>query len=136
MMNRREWLRNATLLAAGVIAADQLELLDRLAPRSLFAAWGSPPKLWGDGIHDDTAALQWRITDMIARLPAGGRLVLPHGTYRVGRTVTFPYTRARYVVDGSGSLFTASPALQASGGPFIRIEGGPGPHKRFLANPC
>ena len=37
MTNRREMLRTMGLVAAGVIAADQLEILDRLAPRSLFA---------------------------------------------------------------------------------------------------
>lgn len=35
-MNRREFLRRSAIIAAGVIAADQLELLERLSPRRLF----------------------------------------------------------------------------------------------------
>lgn len=35
-MNRRDFLRNAAIIAAGAIAADQLELLERLAPRRLY----------------------------------------------------------------------------------------------------
>ncbi len=41
-MDRRAFLRASALVAAGVIAADQLEILDRLAPRSLFAGWDKP----------------------------------------------------------------------------------------------
>lgn len=32
-MNRREWLRRAAIIAGGVIAADQIELIERLTPR-------------------------------------------------------------------------------------------------------
>jgi len=35
-MNRRDFLRNAAIITAGAIAADQLELLERLAPRRLY----------------------------------------------------------------------------------------------------
>lgn len=37
-MNRREWLRGATQISAGVVAADQLELLDRLGWKRRFFA--------------------------------------------------------------------------------------------------
>lgn len=37
-MNRREWLRGAALIGAGVVAADQLELLDRLGWKRRFFA--------------------------------------------------------------------------------------------------
>lgn len=58
-MDRRLFLRNAALLAAGVIAADQVEIVERLAhQRRLFPAWPWMRTLHGDGIHDDTAALQ------------------------------------------------------------------------------
>lgn len=36
VMNRRDFLRNAAIIAGGFIAADQLELLERLAPRRLY----------------------------------------------------------------------------------------------------
>src|SRR4051812_47025301 len=35
-MNRREFLRNAAIIAGGIVAADQMELLERLAPRRLL----------------------------------------------------------------------------------------------------
>lgn len=38
-MNRRDFLRRSALIAAGVVAADQLELLERLAHRRVFAGW-------------------------------------------------------------------------------------------------
>lgn len=39
-MNRRDFLRRAALVAAGAVAADQVELLDRLGwKRRLFAGW-------------------------------------------------------------------------------------------------
>jgi hypothetical protein len=36
MMDRRDFLRRCALIAAGVVAADQLDLLEMLAPRRLF----------------------------------------------------------------------------------------------------
>lgn len=57
-MNRRAFFRNAALIAAGAVAADQLELIDRLGwKRKLFSAWGAMPVLYGDGVTDDTRAL-------------------------------------------------------------------------------
>lgn len=39
-MNRRDFLQRAGLIAAGVVAADQLDLLDRLGwKRKLFPGW-------------------------------------------------------------------------------------------------
>lgn len=64
-MDRRRFLRNATIAAVGVVAADQLELLERLGwTRRLFAGWSG----------DDTEYVQ-RILDR------GG--VVPPGTYRM-----------------------------------------------------
>lgn len=36
-MNRREFFKRAALIAAGVVAADQLELLERLAHKKVWA---------------------------------------------------------------------------------------------------
>lgn len=48
-MNRREFLRRAALIAAGAVAADQLELLDRLGwTRSLFPGVGNG--LWSGAV--------------------------------------------------------------------------------------
>lgn len=35
-MNRREWLRNASIIVAGAVAADQIEIIDRLSWRRRF----------------------------------------------------------------------------------------------------
>ena len=37
-MNRREWLRGAALISAGVVAADQLDLVERLGWKRRFFA--------------------------------------------------------------------------------------------------
>lgn len=37
MMQRREFMRRCALIAAGVVAADQLDILEMSAPRRLFA---------------------------------------------------------------------------------------------------
>ena len=50
-MQRRSFL--GALIAAA--AAPAIVRADSLMP--LYVP--RPPKLWGDGIHDDTAALQW-----------------------------------------------------------------------------
>lgn len=43
-MDRREWLKRAALIATGTVAADQLELLDRLGwVRRLFPSAAIPP---------------------------------------------------------------------------------------------
>lgn len=37
-MNRRDWLRRAALIATGAVAADQLELLERLTSPRVFSS--------------------------------------------------------------------------------------------------
>lgn len=42
-MNRRDWLRRTALIATGVVAADQLELLEKLTwKRTLFPGFSRP----------------------------------------------------------------------------------------------
>lgn len=91
-MNRRDWLKNAALLVAAGVAADQLDLLDRLQPRRLFAAWGTVPTLFGDGIADDTRALQaffdgHPVYDAHRRMPLIGTAVVSGGVFRITSTV-------------------------------------------------
>lgn len=58
-MNRREFLRNAAIIAAGTIAVDQLELLERLAPRRLlfngadFRTWDTCSRVFTHKMLDD-----------------------------------------------------------------------------------
>lgn len=60
-MNRREFLRRAALVAAGVVAADQLELLERLAHRKVFAL-GAPESIAYvyRGVRTPLPPLVWR----------------------------------------------------------------------------
>ena len=67
-MNRREWLRNAAILAGGALAADQVELIERLTPRRLFAGW-TPPA---------TRSGWWSSDPRIATVDDAG-LVTAHG---------------------------------------------------------
>lgn len=57
-MNRRDFLRRASMIAAGAVAADQLELLDRLGwVRRFFPGFGSgavvAPYAW------NSTTLEW-----------------------------------------------------------------------------
>lgn len=52
-MNRRDFLRNASLLTAGAVALDQIGWT-----RRLFPAWGSVPVLHGDGVTFDDEAVR------------------------------------------------------------------------------
>ena len=50
MMDRRLFLKRAAMLAAGVVAVDQLEILERLAPKRLWAGADFTPR-WGGVVH-------------------------------------------------------------------------------------
>lgn len=94
-MNRREWLRRAAVITAGVVAADQLELIEKLTHRRrLFAAWPAMPTLHGDGVRDDTRALQTlldggRVYDARTRTVRSGSgfLNLHGGAYAISDTI-------------------------------------------------
>jgi hypothetical protein len=46
-MERRDFFRRAALVAAGVVAADQLDLLERLTwKRRFFPGWSEPAQGW------------------------------------------------------------------------------------------
>lgn len=81
MLSRREFVRGAALVAAGVIAADQLEILDRIAPRSLFGGWSPESSLFPElpmmRVYSDTyhwrpgtslPSVQWRPLDYSFKL--------------------------------------------------------------------
>ena len=78
-MDRRRFLRNAALLAAGVAAVDQLEIMERLAPKRLWAGW-TPPQpraeiVFSRGVLDDMTALSddvYRQWATVAMIPDGG----------------------------------------------------------------
>lgn len=71
-MNRRDFLRRAALVAAGAVAADQLELLDRLGwVRRLFSGWRAPAPFGGMTSGEYIASGAWS-----ASVSAGGPLTL------------------------------------------------------------
>lgn len=72
MMDRRRFLRNAALLAAGIVAADQLALLEHLEPRRLlFPGWSPPaPK----GIREQLADVIYNISPVETPLTSMKRL--------------------------------------------------------------
>lgn len=98
MSTRREFLRKSSIvLATSLIVGDEaLEAFERLTHRKVWALGGLPPKLWGDGIHDDTAALQW-IMDH-----ERGVYNLKPGTYLVSETL-IGRREDDLVIDGHGS---------------------------------
>ena len=75
-MNRRDWLRGAALLTAGVVAADQLELVERLGWKRRFFAgadWNQNPYGMTDQHGRRYAASMFRVgpQDSIATLRSG-----------------------------------------------------------------
>lgn len=77
-MNRRTLLR-------GLFAAPAIVAASSLMPIKVMAALAPlPPHLYGDGIHDDTAALQWIIDNH-----KGPGLVMPSGRFLISSPVKF-----------------------------------------------
>lgn len=107
-MERRTWLRRAAIIAAGAVAADQLELLDRLAPRRLFAAWPALPTLWGDGVHDDWPALQAAVD---------GR---PYWDAEARTVRQVPHVRHAPIIDLDGRHYALSQPLVLRSGVTLR----------------
>lgn len=114
-MLRRDFLKLTTVATAGVFV-----------PR--FGQWyrqAGPPILWGDGVHDDSAALQWRIDHAAQR---GHRFVLTNGIYRIDRTLVL---RDEFAIDRvvfHGERIFADPLLRVSPDRTIRNS--------FLTNNC
>lgn len=87
MTTRRNFLRMLGLATTGAVLTgpDVLEAFARLTHvRKSFPSANLAPKLWGDGIHDDTAALQYLIDNASRSAP----LYLRSGTYAIGKTLT------------------------------------------------
>lgn len=81
-MNRRNFLtRSGLALGALVVGAEALEAMERLTHvRKSFPSATVAPRIWGDGMHDDTAAIQYAIDEAARR---GVPFVLPYGSYRL-----------------------------------------------------
>lgn len=99
-MLRRDFLKLTTIATAGVFVPQ-------------FGRWYRqevPPRLWGDGWHDDTAALQWRM-DKASR--DSTRFVLQGGVYRVNQTLVL---RNEFTLDGA--VFRG----ERCSGPIVRVD--------------
>lgn len=81
-MDRRGFLR-------GLFAAPAIVAASSLMPINSRLLFDGPPMLWGDGIHDDTAALQWMI-DNAARdshINLGSKIYRLTGTVTAGKPI-------------------------------------------------
>lgn len=65
--------------AAAVALAPAIVRASNLMPISVL----KPPRLWGDGIHDDTEALEW----FIEKEALTGHVRIPKAVYLIKRTV-------------------------------------------------
>ena len=82
-MNRREWLRNASLIAAGTVAADQIGLLEMLfgeRRRKFWPGW-SAPEPWPLSSHDIDRILKEVYRDAIPTI-LGSDMALMHAMAR------------------------------------------------------
>lgn len=131
-MDRRQFLRNAAIIAAGVVAADQLELLERLAPRRIFPAWPTVPRIYADGIHDDYAGLQafldgkpveWKGDIVTGPLSIFGQRLNPTRTLVLTNAIVFSPAFPERILTGCTIDGRAIP----DGEPCIRCVGWPEP---------
>ena len=102
-MNRRGFL-TAMLAACAAPAIVRAESLMRIVVPTLAEI-----RLYGDGIHDDTDALQ-KIID-----GATGSIILPRGNYRITSTLRLSSSAC---LDGQGSKFVIGRK-----NPIFSIEG-------------
>lgn len=103
-LSRRSFLKLASGLVVAAVAAPAYIAADRLdfgVPKAIATAptlreiRESVMRLWGDGIHDDTAALQ-------ALIDAGGFVQLPPGRFRTTGPLVLGGDRQWGGVSGSG----------------------------------
>lgn len=82
-MDRRRFIASLAALSSA-IALDPERLL--WVPRPMITVPGGPMKLWGDGFHDDTIALQ-------AWMDAHGPATLPLGSYYCTGPITIGFDK-------------------------------------------
>lgn len=129
-MNRRLFLRHAALLTASVVAADQMDIVERLGwTRRLFAGWRGIPTLYGDGIHDDTDGMRallmgGDVWDARTRRRLTGMAEVEGGRYRVTDTINL--THRQSIIGPKRSLQNATLIADPPfSGPMLRYNGAP-----------
>ena len=90
-ISRRDFLRRSALLAAGVVAADQMELLDRLGwTRTLFPGFTPAPlQRWGGTVAYRDAISQYGNGSPIAIIRNG--LLVEHWVGTAPNPLTIVY---------------------------------------------
>lgn len=104
-MDRRSLLR-------GLFAAPAVVAASSLMPISVRALASTPPHLWGDGIHDDTAALNWLVRQAAAE---GRPFVLSNGVYRLSGPI---------VIDDVQSVVMSNSVFRPDNSSFPAVEMG------------
>lgn len=72
MIDRRTFLRRSAILASGLVAADQIELLERLTHRKVFTTGGYDPMVYYFDLNRTTDAIEGKILEY----PAGKKAVI------------------------------------------------------------
>lgn len=93
---RRSFLR-------GLFAAPAIVAASSLMPINSRLLLDIPPRLWGDGIHDDAPVLQW----MLATI---GEARLPEGRFFVGSTLDVSGGR-KLIGRGAGSALVGADGI-------------------------
>lgn len=83
-MNRRDFLKLSVQVGASAAALAMFSAVPQLAPYPQ-AGIESEPRLWGDGIHDDSPWFRWKFKQMVQN--GGGTINLPPGRFFLGQTV-------------------------------------------------
>lgn len=93
-MDRRQFFRRSALIAAGVVAADQLELLEKLTwKRTLFPGWSpKSPDVWGHQMRMVITAIDMNQStmhvEMTSHPTAGWKRVSERKPARHGERIT------------------------------------------------
>lgn len=113
--SRRRMLVGTAAAVGGVLAAEIATAPDALAASRLaLDVTQAPFSAYGDGVHDDTAAIQRAIDTAATQKPSlGGQVMLPAGVYRV-RTL-----RLRTNVTLTGAGINATILRSGGSGPLI-----------------
>jgi polygalacturonase len=106
--------------AAALLAAPAIAKASNLMPISVL----KPPKLWGDGIHDDTAAIQHFIDTEMKRAGerGDGMVQFPAGTFRLTDGLRFNLQADTFIL-GSGSSFVYDFPANRRDQAVIQVDG-------------
>lgn len=88
MISRRDFLRRSSLIAAAVVAADQLELLERLSSHRVFTTGGYEPVMTLQSAYGCAPTPEGYITGLFSFSPGTRILGVRNGGAQWTATVT------------------------------------------------